>query len=474
MIRRRLLPLPLLGLCLGCAVGVSAPAAGAPPRSVPRAGRPNFLVLVLDDVGTDLLSSFSAPPGSAACTPSIDFLASRGRSFVNAWSDPVCSPTRAQLLTGRHGFRTGVGTFVNGVDPDHYVGLPQSEVTLAELLSTFGYTTAFFGKWHLATGNLDPADPLSQGFGWFEGSIAGHLGSVAPCPTCPPGCREGALGYYRWVRSVNGVESCDTRYATTATTADSLEVVTGGAMPEPWFVVASYNAIHDPYHVPPAALCGGNPQCVCSGELPTRERQGKAALEAADHELRRLVAKIRESSQGPLFVILLADNGTAAPLAQGEPGACFDPARSKGTVYEAGVRVPLLVWGPGVQPGTTDALVEVTDLFATIAELADVPGSAEDSISLVPYLEGFTGSLRSSIYAETFVPNGLPFTPTDHRRAIRDARYKLIRRTGSGDELYDLVNDPCETSNLYPPPPGSAAEEAWERLDAELDSMGVG
>ena len=463
----------LAGFALSLALLAAPAVETGEPGATSASEQPNILLVILDDVGVDLIRSYS---GSAAgcCTPSLDRLAERGVLFENAWSDPVCSPTRAQILTGRHGFRTGVGTWVSANSPGRIEGLPKAETTIAEVLSAAGYSTALLGKWHLASGNEPADDPLAHGFDWFDGSIAGNLDPEGPCPGCPPGCREGGLGYYRWVRSLNGVETCDTRYATRATVDDGLAALVGASTSEPWFAVTSFNAPHAPFHEPPASLCPGQGTCACTGAMRTDPQKGRAALEAADRELRRLVLGLLETSTRPFYLIVVGDNGTASSVVREGPGLCGDPSRSKGTLYQGGVHVPLLVWSPGIQSRRVDALVGVTDLFATVAELAGVTAAAEDSISLVPYIDGFTGSLRSTVFAEKFFPNGLPFAPTIHERAVRDDRFKLIRRLQQSDELFDLSNDPCELENLFPPMPGSQAEAAWQTLDAELGRLGVG
>ena len=129
--------------------------------------------------------------------------------------------------------------------------------------------------------------------------------------------------------------------------------------------------------------------------------------------------------------------------------------------------------GVTVLPGESAALVAATDIFATVAELAGVASSAEDSVSMVPYFSGQTTPLRQTVYAELFVPNGpMPFTM--HRRAIYDGSYKLIRRIGSTDELYDLRADPFEQADLFPGlTGGSEAQIAYDALVTELVAMGV-
>jgi arylsulfatase A-like enzyme len=216
-----------------------------------------------------------------------------------------------------------------------------------------------------------------------------------------------------------------------------------------------------------------------------------AMIEALDAEIGRMIAEVRRRNPN-VYVILVGDNGTDAPAAQGPPGGCFDPERSKGTLYQAGIRVPLIIAGPDVVSGESQALVSAVDLFATITELARVPRVTQDSVSLVPYLEGDVLPRRSTVYAETFVPNFVtpdapgmpPFVPRVHTRAIRNERYKLIRWSGThqaeDEQFFDLWLDPCESVDLCPGPgpcDGSGLmEEELENLlalQAELAAMGV-
>lgn len=431
--------------------------------------RPNVLLIVVDDVGVDLLNAYAESTAERPCTPTIDSLAASGVLFRNAWGSPTCSPTRAQILTGRHGFRTGIGVGINAF-PQNVAGLPRAELTLAEALLAQGYSTGVFGKWHLARGNFNPADPLAQGFQWFEGSIDGTLlKGEGTCPNCPFGCASTTLNYYRWVRSDNGLEVCDGRYATTANVDDAL-AVTGTVLPEPWFVTMAFNAAHSPFHNPPQALCPGA-GWICGGPLATDAQKAKASLEIADVEIGRLIAALHARSARPMIVFFIGDNGTAQPVAQATASGCFAPNRSKGTMYEGGINVPLIVSGPGIVPGEVGALVCATDVFATIAQLGRSPVRPADSVSLLPFLRGYRGELRATVFSEQFVPNGLPYAPTGFERAVRDARYKLIRRSDKADELFDLLLDPCERTNLFPPLPGSPEDQAWHFLDIELRSL---
>lgn len=412
---------------------------------------PNVLVVVLDDVGVDVLPPYGA---TGSYTPNINALAATGVRFDNAWSAPVCSPTRALLLTGRYGFRTGVGHLYNPQHPGNSEGLALAEVTIAERLQVEGWETAAFGKWHLG------GDPRDHGFDHWEG---------IPQERWPDCYEPNWLNlYYWWRKDTNGQLSCETTYQTTAVTTDAVNWI--DSQQGAWFASVNYMAIHAPFHFPPASLCptGG---VACNGSLSTDREKALAALEAADVEIGRLVsAAWTASGQRPLWVALVGDNGSTPEV---EPGTC-SPGRAKATMYQGGIRVPLILWRAGSNRHgyVIDHPVGLTDLFATIGDLTNVDADAEDSVSMLPYLEKRnTPPLRSTTYAEFYLPNGLPFAPTWRRQAIRDDTYKLIRRTGDQDELYDLQSDPCENADLFPPTVGTPAHSAYTSLDGELQGM---
>ncbi len=433
--------LTLLTLSVACLQ--TAPAASVPDRGAP-ARRPQNIVLILaDDFGVDMVGAYaegSAPP----CTPTIDALARDGMLFRNAWANPSCTPTRAALLTGRHGFRTGLG------QPGAGALLDLAETTIPETL--LGYTSSCLGKWHLASGPGSANHPNLSGFNHYAGGVTG-----------------GVPDYFSWPKTINGTTSQSTTYATTDTIDDAIAAMV--SMPEPWFLYVSLNAPHTPYHIPPASICQpsscATPLC---GNLPPNASQllqGKAMVEAMDAELGRMFT-VLDSIDPRAFVIFMGDNGTARPMA--EPP--FIRQRAKGTIYEGGVNVPLIVRGPGVARGESAALVSCVDLHSTIAEIAGRPTSPEDSVSMVPLFRDPQAEGREFVYAETFSPNGgtLPFA--EHRRTVRNARYKLLRETGAPDELYDLTLDPFEQTNLLINP-DAAAMAAFALLEAEFVRLGV-
>lgn len=406
----------------------------------PVAAQPNIVVILADDFGVDLMSAYgegTAPP----CTPNLDALAASSLLFRNAWANPSCSPTRSALLTGRYGFRTGIGT-------PGGVSLSFSETLIPELLEGAGYASACVGKWHLGNG---PMHPNASGFGQYAGSLSGQLPD-----------------YDLWTKTVDGNSSTSTTYATTDTTDEaSLAMLT---LPEPWFLYVNYNAPHTPIHVPALGLCPprGCATSFCSGAGPgmTPAERIKAMCEAMDTEIGRLL-NLLDAVDPQAYVIFMGDNGTSN---QGSE-LPFVGTKAKGTVYEGGINVPFIVRGPGVAVAETQSLVSVTDLHATLAELAGVRSRADDSISMVPVLANPDLTPRDTVYSETFSPNGSgPWT--DHRRAVRNDRYKLIRRLGQSDEFYDLLVNPFETINLLP---GLNANEqtVYDALVGELVALGV-
>jgi arylsulfatase A-like enzyme len=403
-------------------LGITAPDhTRVPHAALERDMFPNMIVVIGDDLGVDLLSCYGEGT-LPACTPTIDSLAQRGMLFRNAWTSPLCSPTRAQLVTGRSSFRTGVGANAGRWQDSH--GLPTSEVTLPEVLA--GYDSAWVGKWHLAHPTAPgegATHPNNSGFGYFAGSLLN--------------LNNGPIGqtwdYFNWLKTVNGVETVSTTYATTDTADEA--IYAAATMQEPWLLVVSFNAPHVPLQEPPANLVTCNPG---TGD-PDVDLKRKA-LEAMDRELARVLGSVDPDA----YVFFIGDNGTEREAILPP----FDRDHGKGTLYEGGINVPLIVAGPGVAHGECTALVSSTDLFATLAEIGRAPHAAEDSVSLVPYLRGYMTPRRATVYAERFAPNGDEQYVT-RTRAIRNERFKLIESTECPDEFYDLLLDPFEQNNLY-------------------------
>ncbi|MFT7485389.1 MAG: arylsulfatase B [Candidatus Paceibacteria bacterium] len=433
-------------LLLGAALfPLTIAQAQVPIRGIPKVQQsPNIILILGDDLGNDMLSSYAEAP-NPPCTPNLDQLAADGILFRNAFTNPTCSPTRAQVLTGRHGFRTGIGF---PITPTTFA-LDLAEVTIPEMLP--GYQSSAIGKWHLGNNATGLTNPNLTGFDHFAGSLRGAVPD-----------------YYNWQKVVDGSPSMSTTYATTDTANEAILAMQ--SMQEPWFLYVNFNAIHTPAHTPPSNLCSC-PASFCAGlgmGSSTADRI-KAAAEAMDTELGRVLSTL-ERVDPEALVIFLGDNGTAGQATE----APYDPSHAKGSVYEQGINVPLIIKGPGVAKYECDALVSSSDLFATFAELAGSSVTADDSVSMVPYFQPGTASLRSTVYAEIFQPNGLgPYTR--HDRCLRTAQYKLIRSIGQSDEFYDIIADPLETNDLLPTlMPGDAGWDEYQALVIQLVNMGVG
>jgi arylsulfatase A-like enzyme len=409
----RTLVVALLLVGLGCVPGERRSDAAPLP--------PNLLLIVADDVGRDRVGIYEVvkDPGR---TPNIDRLGATGLVFENFWSMPLCSPTRAALITGLYPHRNGIGAVV---DPDSQRrganrGLSTELDSLPRALAAAGYTSVIVGKWHLGSNEQGTDHALQLGFAHHFGSF-GNLGYRGERPS-----------YTRWTKVVDGVRQRSTVYATTDTVNDAIAF--GEGLPEPWLIVVSFNAAHVPLHVPPSDLHG-----FTGLRRPSEQKDlaRRAMIEAMDTEIGRLTEALDERRP---VIVFMGDNGTAD--------------RGKGTLRESGVRVPLIVNAPSVvEPGRrVRGLAGVTDLFATFVELAGIvqPSSElpADSVSLVPYLRSADPSApREWLFAERFTPNG-PGPYNRHHRAVRGPRYKLVWNSRGGVRFHDLELDPGERRPL--------------------------
>ncbi|MEM7204971.1 MAG: sulfatase-like hydrolase/transferase [Planctomycetota bacterium] len=417
----------------------------------------NVLLVIADDVGVDAMASYGES-STPAPTPTIDSLASGGVLFRNVWATPECSPTRACIQTGRLPHRTFVGSAIplgnSGVLGIH-------ETTLPEVLDlgAGNYAHALIGKWHLGDHrNGGDYGPNLAGWGHFSGLIAGAVPD-----------------YYNWPRTVDGVTAQSTQYATSQIVDDALAFIQQQS--GPWFCCVSFNAAHGPLQAPPASLHSQN--LTGLDPLVTPLPFFHALIEAMDTEFNRLL-----TSLGPQLsrttVIFLGDNGTEGRVTSPP----FLPRHGKGTVYEGGVNVPMIVWGSRLvgRGREVDALVSTVDLFATVGELAGIdvaemvpPGTQLDSVSLVPYLtEPLQAPLRQTVFTEHFGGETWSAVNTTGEAAVRDDRYKLIRiytPTEVDEEFYDLELDPLEQQNLLDAGLTPAEQARFDALGVEFDGL---
>jgi arylsulfatase B len=459
------------GDVIGCRLGKVAPSGAALDTfTVVRPPAPdwlgaNALILVADDLGVDKVGAYGVVDDVPA-TPFMDRLAEQGMLFERAYGNAICSPTRATLLTGRYAARSGVGTGVIVDQAGHDLSL--EEITLPEALATAptGYRSAAIGKWHLAGRASDLLrNPLDQGFEHFAGTVSNLSGAHTS--------DESEQSYLSWEKNTDGLLSRVTDYATTVTVDDALASME--AMPEPWLLYVAFHAPHAPLHKPPKPLLHRQ-----LGEDPAKVDQFDAMVEALDDEIGRLLTQMGPELRGRTNIFLVGDNGTPAHGTRPP----LDPERTKGTLFEGGVHVPLIVSGPAVasRGSRSRALVNTTDVFATIVELGGVelPLRREsgrevvsDGVSLVPYLrEPGLGSLREYAYVESFSPNGCAPSACEHyKQALIGERYKLLRDEQGRERFDDLQGRLIEVDPEEKTPLTAEEDLVFKRMRAELTRL---
>ncbi len=425
--------------------------------------KPNVLLILVDDWGAEATSLYPELVGDSGAVPvpNVEALAENGLVFDNAWASPACSMTRGTIVSGLYGYRTGV-TSVGAV-------LPTDTVTVFDRITAESpqYSQAFFGKYHLGGGSgFDPRAGLPYA---DAPKILQHVRDLG-IPNFH-GILGGALtDYFSWnVYDSNGPAVATTQYATSALTDYAIDYIQEQKVRrpnQPWFIYQAYNAPHaanggnSPYQVPPSELHSVDLRSVGSpppGASATNVPIYKADIQALDTEIGRL---LKEVDLEKTTVIFVGDNGVPAPVKDSGTGI----RDSKGSAYEGGVRVPLIVTGAGVtRRGRAKDLVVTTDLYATILSLTGIDVShVNNSYSIKPLLDDQTGtSGRTHSFSETS-------SGTSNRRyALKDTRYKIVSNLGKR-ELYDLVADPLEKTDLYASPAYAAVRAS---LEAELDKL---
>ena len=431
-------------------------------------GPHNVLLLILDDWGIDASELYNTETGAniqLAHMPHLKSLADNGLLFTRGYAQPICSPTRATLLTGRQPYQHGVG------NPQDNATLPASEQTFPEIISAEApaYGLASFGKWHLGSGNTGP---FTTG-GWpnFTGTLTG-----------------GVQDYNIWNRvkiengtltdSGTGIADLVANGTYTSPYATSVQVDEATTFiasqgNNPWVVWMGFNAPHDPFQEPPANLA---PVGGYSTTGTTDKDLYIKTLEALDTEIGRLLASVDLARTN---IIVIGDNGTPQQVDQPPAGGL---AAAKGSLTEGGIHVPFFAHGPDIlQKGTSDKIVHVADLFTTILDLTGVDTAAATngldlhSTSLMPIFNG-TDTADRCIIAEKFGLNA-----TDGRSLISDAwpNYKLISTQDVSDpndtpsyQMYLIGTNGVEESTLTTPPaPGDDWEDAYNALVAKDQSL---
>ncbi len=474
---------------------------------------PNILLIIADDVGMDVTtgmypglidglarqygpsghnhSGAGAIRGRQASTPVLDRFASQGMRFANVWAHPFCSPTRAALLTGLFAAKTKVTTYADALSQNHASFVRQ-------LKDEAGYSTAVFGKWHMAGLPGAPVDypgmkPKEAGFELFRGNL--HA-AITTYWEYDYQIQDGDTPADTWrteappKRSLPGI--APTTYAPVVKIADAIEWITAreAADPDkPWFAWVAFNLSHATARQQPSAMCVPEADTLdpesysemkeCGGAFGSSDTgscSGEALMRAMTTSLDTVVGKLLEAVDAldrNTHVIYIGDNGT--PM-YNRPNLDFidnmyitRQGRGKGTAYESGARVGMAVRGPGIAAGAqSDAFVHAADLFSTILELAgleppatvpDSGGTATvplDAVSLAPILFDKASVVRDP--NEGYILTETENLMTGGTRSVgaRNATYKVVCTAGQeGCEFYNLVDDPLEEYRLETP--GSCA-----------------
>lgn len=401
--------------------------SGMAARAKSSGNSPNILIILADDLGFADLSSYG---GKDLRTPHIDRFVREGMRFENFYACPVCSPTRASLLSGRFPEMVGVQGVIRTHAEDNFGYLSRDAVLLPKILQPAGYETALIGKWHL--GLESPNTPNERGFDFFHGFLGDMMDD-----------------YYTHLRfgfnymRLNGQEISPPGHATDLFTDWAIDFLREHKKKK-FFLYLPYNAPHDPIQPPPEWL-----EKVLQ-RAPGMERKRArlvALIEHLDDRIGRVLDELKKLGlEKNTLVIFLSDNGGSLGA-----GAHNGKLRNgKGTMYEGGLRVPAAIRWPGkIKAGSrSEEVLHVLDVLPTVAAVAGAKIENKiDGRSFLPLLRGETFSPPPRdlfwLKREAHAAQGEPI------EAIRRGDWKLLSaKPGAKFELYNLKTDPFEKNNL--------------------------
>jgi arylsulfatase A-like enzyme len=412
----------------------------APACHRPDPSRPNIVFILADDLGWRDVSYHS----SEIATPAIDRLASEGVRLESFYALPVCTPSRASLLTGRYAMRTGLQADV--VRPWSKRALPLDERTLPEALREAGYQTWMTGKWHL--GHHEKAFlPMQRGFDHHYGSYCGLIDYYTHE-------RMGGLDWHR-----DGKALVEEGHTTDLIANEAVDILAKHSREEPLFLYVAFNAPHAPLE-PPLECAALYP------EIASKERRAYAAqVTCLDRAIGRIVEAVdKYDSTHNTLVVFASDNGGDTRF-----GADNRPLRGgKSSLYEGGVRVPAIVRWPGrIAPRAVNEVVHIVDWYPTLLQLAHASLAQPlplDGLDVWPVLAEGKPSPHEEILLNV----------EPEVSALRGGTWKLVvdghAPTKDDDrtdvkklELYDLAHDPSEEHDLAEKEP-ARAKAMFERL----------
>lgn len=403
---------------------------GLAPPSPADDDKPNIVFILADDLGREDCGFMG---GKEIKTPHIDKLAAAGAKLDAFYVQPVCSPTRAALMTGRYPMRHGLQVGV--VRPWAQYGLPLDEQTLPQGLQASGYATAIVGKWHL--GHFAPQYlPTRRGFDHQYGHYNGAIDYFTHI-------RDGGFDWHR-----DDKASRDEGYSTHLLAKEAVKFIADTAGKKPFFLYVPFNAVHAPHQVPDEYV---KPYANLKGE----RRKYAGMLAAMDEAVGQIVEAVEKAGarKNTLF-IFSSDNGGP------QPGVVTDNGKfraGKGTLYEGGVRVAAFAaWDGHIKAGSTvTEPIHMVDWYPTLLKLRGAKFSQQlplDGLDIWPTLTQGKPSPHDAILLNT----------TPNAGAIRMGDWKLVLRNGADDpdggpaknpdkstvELFNLKDDPYEKSNL--------------------------
>jgi arylsulfatase A-like enzyme len=395
------------------------------------AENPNVLLIIADDMGMDASpydTSSNGARGLKPIMPNVQKLYENGVRFENAWVYPTCSPTRAAIITGKPATQTGI--YKPG---DHLSGTEKILQAFINENTNDTYDTGVFGKWHLSA-NSSVIEPM--GITTYKGTVGG-----------------GVSDYYSWPLSEDGITTTiSDYYTTTAYTDYAIDWIQ--ERKKPWFCWVAYNAAHtasDEFHTPKDAN-------MYTTTGTKNIRMYMQMLEAMDYEIGNLLNSLDAETIANTVIIFIGDNGTPGKVAQNP----FKNGNSKGSLHSGGVNTPFVVSGYEVdRKGVSEtAIIEGTDLYATIADICGVEDhDTAFSKSFKDLLINDVGSIRKI----SFSASGSGYT-------LRNDHFKLTVEDNI-EYLYDMNSDYEETNNLLSNTLSSDAQYAYDAFKTEYERL---
>lgn len=405
-------------------------ASLVPQLALAASPKPNIVYIVADDLGWKDVGFH----GSDIATPNIDKLAQTGARLEQFYVQPMCTPTRAALMTGRYPFRYGLQTAV--IPSSHTYGLPTDEWLLPQALKEAGYKTAIIGKWHL--GHADRKYwPRQRGFDYQYGPLIGEIDYFTHE-------QHGVVDWYR-----NNEVVKEEGYSTTLLGNDAVKLINGHDPATPLFLYLAFNAPHTPYQSPPEYL-----ERYKNISEPSR-RAYAGMISALDEQIGHVIEALeKRQMRDNTLIVFHSDNGgtrNAMFAGEGDMSKIVIPCdngpyrEGKGSLYEGGTRAVTLANWPGRIKGASivNGMMHVVDMYPTLA------GLAGGQLGKAKPLDGM--NVWSTISEDKPSPRTeIIYNVEAFRAGIRQGDWKLIWRTPlpSAIELYNIQRDPSEKSNV--------------------------